>query len=130
MPPAPAPGTDEPAPAPPAPPVARLACADLVGKQVSGADIGVPSGTATVSEATAIAADAAGNPNGAYCKVRGSIAPVNPASPVINFALNLPQAWNSKAMQFGGGGFNGRLIDGTEQIRFGPIDKPTPLASG
>ncbi|MDM0043277.1 tannase/feruloyl esterase family alpha/beta hydrolase [Variovorax dokdonensis] len=131
--PTPAPGdpdeTDAAPPAPP-PPTARLACADLAGMQVAGADIGVPSGSATVTEATAIAADAAGNALGGYCKVRGTIAPMNPSSPVINFALNLPQAWNRKAMQFGGGGFNGRLIDGTEQIRFGPIDKPAPLALG
>jgi len=97
---------------------------------VAAGDIGVPSGAAVVTEASAVAAGAAGNTLGDYCKVRGTIAPLDGSAPVINFALNLPATWNRKAIQFGGGGFNGRLIDGTEQIRFGPIDKPAPLALG
>jgi feruloyl esterase len=83
-----------------------------------------------VASATLVAADAPGNNLGAYCKVRGTIAPVDPAAPVINFAVNLPETWNGKSIQFGGGGFDGILIEGTEQIRFGPPDKPAPLALG
>jgi len=116
--------------APPAPPPARLACADLSGRQVAAADIGLPTGGAKVTEATAVAADAPGNLYGAYCKLRGEIAPVDSAASPIQFALNLPQNWNSKAIQFGGGGFDGRLIDGTEPVRFGPADKPAPLTLG
>ena len=118
------PETETPAPPPPVP---KLACGDLSGKTIAAADIGLPSGGATITEATAVAAGAVGNLYGDYCKVRGTIAPVNPASPVINFALNLPINWNRKTIHFGGGGFNGNLIDVTEPIRFGPADKPAPL---
>lgn len=122
-------GDDDPAPPPP-PPLARMACGELAGRTVPAAAIGVASGDATVASATLVAADAPGNLHGAYCKVRGTIAPLDATAPLVHFALNLPENWNRKAMQFGGGGFNGRLIDGTEQVRFGPADKPAPLALG
>lgn len=108
----------------------QLACSDLGGRTLAGSVIAVPSGDATVLSATAVAAGAPGNLLGAYCAVRGTIAPMDPSAPLINFAVNLPQAWNRKAIQFGGGGFNGRLIDGTELVRFGPADQPAPLAKG
>ncbi|PMW46713.1 tannase/feruloyl esterase family alpha/beta hydrolase, partial [Pseudomonas sp. GW456-11-11-14-LB2] len=47
-----------------------------------------------------------------------------------HFAVNLPEEWNQKTIHFGGGGFDGVLIDGTEVIRFGPAGKPAPLALG
>lgn len=114
----------------PAPALVTMACADLAGRTIDATAIGIPSGAATVATATLIDAGAPGNTLGSYCEVRGSIAPIDLAAPVINFAVNLPETWNSKAIQFGGGGFNGRLIDGKEQIRFGPADKPAPLALG
>lgn len=112
------------------PPVVQLSCDALAGRTIEASAIGIASGAATVTAASAIAADAPGNLMGAYCQVRGAIAPLDPGAPVINFAVNLPDTWNGKTIQFGGGGFNGRLIDGTEQIRFGPADKPAPLALG
>jgi hypothetical protein len=116
---------------PPAPPPVQLAsCDSLAGRTIAATAIGAPSGAATVVTSTAIAADAPGNGLGAYCQVRGTIAPVDPAAPLINFAVNLPETWNNKTIQFGGGGFNGTLINGTEQVRFGPADKPAPLALG
>lgn len=116
---------------PPAPPVLQqMACADLAGRSIAASSIGQPSSGATVASATLVAANAPGNLLGAYCKVRGTIAPVNTASPVIHFAVNLPESWNGRSIQFGGGGFDGILIDGTEQVRFGPPDKPAPLALG
>ncbi|MBS0452201.1 MAG: tannase/feruloyl esterase family alpha/beta hydrolase [Proteobacteria bacterium] len=125
-----APPDDEPATSAPPPPAAKLACADLAGKTLSAADISLPTSGATITEAKAVAAGDAGNLYGDYCRLRGTIAPVNAGSPVINFALNLPANWNRKTIHFGGGGFNGTLIDGTEPIRFGPADKPAPLALG
>ncbi|MDA7418653.1 tannase/feruloyl esterase family alpha/beta hydrolase [Xenophilus arseniciresistens] len=125
------PGTPtEPGDPPPPPPPARIACAALAGMSVEASRIGVASGGAVVTEATPVAAADAGNTLGEHCRVRGRIAPVNPGSPVIEFAVNLPRAWNGKAIHFGGGGFNGRLIDGTEPVRFGLPDKPAPLALG
>lgn len=118
-------------PAASGPPYApALACASLAARGFSPAQLTLPSGGATVSEAVDVAADAEGNNLGAYCRIRGVIKPVNAGSPDINFALNLPLRWNGKTIHFGGGGFNGRLIDGTETIRFGPADKPAPLALG
>ena len=116
---------------PPPPAVTPVvACADLAGKSLPASMISLPTGGATVVSATAVAAGDAGNPNGDYCKVRGTIQPIDPASQSINFAVNLPEKWNQKTIHFGGGGFDGVLIDGTEQIRFGPREKPAPLALG
>ncbi|MCR6479376.1 tannase/feruloyl esterase family alpha/beta hydrolase [Variovorax sp. ZS18.2.2] len=115
---------------PPPTVVPVVACADLAGKSLPASLISLPTGGATVTSATPVAATDAGNPNGDYCKVRGTIQPVDPASQSINFAVNLPEKWNQKTIHFGGGGFDGVLIDGTEQIRFGPRDKSAPLALG
>ncbi|MDX3907209.1 MAG: tannase/feruloyl esterase family alpha/beta hydrolase [Pigmentiphaga sp.] len=129
-----APAGGDPSEEPPAasgPPYApALACASLGGRGFAPSQLTLPSGGAVVSEAAEIAADAEGNTLGAYCRIRGAIKPVNAGSPDIHFALNLPLRWNGKTIHFGGGGFNGRLIDGTETIRFGPADKPAPLALG
>ncbi|NML47273.1 tannase/feruloyl esterase family alpha/beta hydrolase [Ramlibacter sp. G-1-2-2] len=113
------------------PPAATaLACGDLAGRTVAASAIGVASGAATVASATLVAADATGNQLGAYCQVRGTIAPLDSAAPDINFAVNLPETWNGKSIQFGGGGFDGTLIDGKEQVRFGPPEKMAPLGLG
>jgi feruloyl esterase len=122
------PGGDTNAPPPPVQPV--LSCADLAGKSLPAALISLPTQGATVTSATAVAAGAAGNTLGDYCRVRGTIQPVDPASQAINFTVNLPEKWNQKTIHFGGGGFDGVLIDGTEVIRFGPAGKPAPLALG
>ncbi|WP_332740236.1 tannase/feruloyl esterase family alpha/beta hydrolase [Hydrogenophaga sp.] len=109
------------------PPVdAMAACAALSGFTLSAADLSLPTTGAAVTGATYLTGGTLGN----HCQVRGAIRPVDPSAPDITFAVNLPTTWNGKAIHFGGGGFNGRLIDGTEQIRFGPPDKPAPLALG
>jgi len=115
-------------PEPPATPV--LGCAELAGRTIAAGVIGLPTQGATVVSATPVAAGASGNTLGSHCQVRGTIQPIDASAPVINFAVNLPEQWNRKAIHFGGGGFNGRLIDGTEPVRFGPADKPAPLALG
>lgn len=107
-----------------------VGCAALAGLQIPAAQIGLPTQGATVTSATPVAAADAGNTLGDHCRVRGTIAPVDPQAPVITFAVNLPEQWNHKAIHFGGGGFNGTLIDGTESLRFGPPGKPAPLALG
>jgi hypothetical protein len=107
-----------------------LSCADLAGKSLPAALISLPTQGATVTSATPVAAGDAGNLLGDYCRVRGTTQPVDPASQAINFAVNLPEKWNQKTIHFGGGGFDGVLIDGTEVIRFGPAGKPAPLALG
>lgn len=115
---------------PSGPATPSVACASLAGMGLAATQIGLATGGATVNSAVEVAANEPGNVLGAYCRVRGSIQPVDPNAPAINFAVNLPQQWNRKVIHFGGGGFNGRLIDGTETIRFGPPGKPAPLALG
>ncbi|WP_229217344.1 tannase/feruloyl esterase family alpha/beta hydrolase [Massilia forsythiae] len=95
-----------------APPQA-LGCADMAGKTVSAAAIGLPTGGATVTSATVVAASEAGNANGEYCKVLGAILPDAGAAagtPNIHFQLNLPAAWNGKTVHMGGGGYNGTVV--------------------
>ncbi|WP_395320622.1 tannase/feruloyl esterase family alpha/beta hydrolase [Variovorax sp. UC74_104] len=116
---------------PPPPPVQPVtSCADLAGRSLPASLISLPTQGATVTSATPVAASDAGNTLGDYCRVRGTIQPVDPNSQSINFAVNLPETWNRKTIHFGGGGFDGVLIDGTEVIRFGPAGKPAPLALG
>lgn len=125
------PPTNDPPDNQPPPPVQPVvACADLNGKSLPASLISLPTQGATVTSATPVAAGDAGNSLGDYCRVRGTIQPVDPNASVINFAVNLPEKWNQKTIHFGGGGFDGVLIDGTELIRFGPAGKPAPLALG
>ncbi len=113
-------------------PVAQpLGCADLTGKTVASAAIGLPTTGAVVTSATVV--PAAGTGTGAvgeYCKVLGSIAPVDSTAPKILFQLNLPTAWNNKALMFGGGGYNGTIATGTGNVPAGPADQPIPLGRG
>ena len=45
----------------------------------------------------------------AYCAVDGSMAPVDPGAPPINFRVLLPAEWSHRAAQLGGGGINGTI---------------------
>lgn len=118
-------------PAPAVPALSALeACNALNGASLPASSLALASGGATVSKATLIAADAPGNSLGEYCKVRGAIAPVDASASSIHFAVNLPTQWNGKGIQFGGGGFDGTLIDGTETVRFALPGDPAPLSRG
>ncbi|AZG15669.1 tannase/feruloyl esterase family alpha/beta hydrolase [Cupriavidus pauculus] len=125
-------GGDPANPGNPATPVlsALEACNALNGVSLPASSLALPTSGASVTKATLIAADATGNTLGEYCQVRGAIAPVDGSSPSINFAVNLPTQWNGKGIQFGGGGFDGTLIDGTETVRFALPDDPAPLSRG
>ncbi|HCU0823451.1 tannase/feruloyl esterase family alpha/beta hydrolase [Acinetobacter nosocomialis] len=67
-----------------------------------------------------------------FCKVQGSIKAVNSSDPDIQFQVNLPIQWNYKAVQLGGGGFNGQLVTGTKGAYSGisnwPANTKVPLA--
>jgi Tannase and feruloyl esterase len=102
----------------------RGACVTLKGT-LPPSVVGMPSGVVTIESSTlmqpsAIAvADRGPTPAATitpaapeYCKVLGSIAPVDPAAPPIQFQVNLPITWNGRSVQYGGGGFNGTLITG------------------
>jgi Tannase and feruloyl esterase len=81
----------------------------------------LPTTGAVVDNAVLVAATAAGNSNGEYCMVKGSIHPVAATAPDIKFELNLPTTWNQRALHFGGGGYNGSLVSGLGAITFAPL---------
>lgn len=106
-------------------------CAALNGMTIAAADVGLPTSGATVTSTQIVAAAGVGAAAvGEYCKVLGDIDPVDPNAPKIKFQLNLPAAWNGKAMMFGGGGYDGILVTGTANVPAGPVDKPTPVGRG
>jgi len=105
-------------------------CAALAGHGIEPKLIGLASGGASITAATAERIAAAPQPGAAYCKVLGEIAPRDPAAPPIRFEINLPENWNRKAVQYGGGGFNGVLITGLDPLRDARLDTPVPLARG
>jgi Tannase and feruloyl esterase len=120
----------------------KAACATLVSPIPSSA-IGVPSGAAAIESATitpgAALTTADRGPTPAamitpatpdFCKVLGSIAPLDPAAPLIKFQVNLPLTWNGRSVQYGGGGFNGVLINALGLIPAARFDQPAPLAQG
>ncbi|MCA0851519.1 tannase/feruloyl esterase family alpha/beta hydrolase [Salipiger thiooxidans] len=68
---------------------------DLIGEPVSGVRL---------TDFTWVEAS---EPNPAYCRVEGAMAPIDPDAPDILFAVALPEAWSGRAAQIGGGGDNG-----------------------
>jgi pimeloyl-ACP methyl ester carboxylesterase len=110
---------------PPASAQTDRACADLAGNSIPASAIGLSTTGATVTSA----ADTSTVANGSFCKVQGAIHPVDPLAPDIRFQLNLPANWNGKALQMGGGGYDGRLVTG-EDSRFPDPKMPLPLAQG
>ena len=65
-----------------------------------------------------------------HCQVIGAIAPVDLKAPPIRFQVNLPTQWNGNSLQYGGGGFNGVLINGLALTPSARPDRPAPLARG
>ena len=114
------------------PVVAAIACAELAGKTVPASAIGLPTNGARVTAATVVKAGDAGNTNGDYCKLTGTIAPdaavAATGTPDINFQINLPETWNGKTVHMGGGGYNGTVVTGTTAVSFAPGS--VPLAQG
>ena len=110
--------------------MADAACARLSGQTIPASALGLPTTGASVSSATLVDANAPGNANGEFCKVAGVIHPIDPAAPGIQFEVNLPSSWNGKALQRGGGGYDGTVVSGLDQVPFGPMSGPTPLAQG
>lgn len=82
------------------------ACAAMNGRSVEAARIGLPTGGARVTSASLVAA-AGTEPE--YCRIEGSILPVDRNAPPINFALAVPTNWNGGSWQVGGGGVNGSI---------------------
>nr|WP_246385865.1 tannase/feruloyl esterase family alpha/beta hydrolase [Novosphingobium hassiacum] len=102
-------------------------CAELQGATIAATTITLPTTGAAVQSATLVGATAS-TPE--YCKVVGIISPVDPQAPPIKFQTNLPSSWNNKAMQFAGGGFNGIVRTGLDNVVHAPSQSPTPLDRG
>ncbi len=112
---------------PPAVRANEAACSALSRQTLTAGQIGLPTGGAKVASAALVPAAAGLS---AYCKVLGAIAPVDPHSTPILFQLNLPEAWNKKALQMGGGGLNGTVVNGLGRPNDSPPGDPLPLAQG
>jgi feruloyl esterase len=106
------------------------ACASLQGMSIPASAIGLPTSGAVVQTAAPIAASAKDNANGDFCKVTGIVKPHNPNSPNLEFAVNLPAAWNRRVLQMGGGGYNGTLVTGLAGFTLQPANVENPLKQG
>jgi acetyl esterase/lipase len=108
-----------------------LSCADMATQTVPASAIGLPTNGATVTAAVEVAAGGnAPQTYGDYCRVSIDINPVDPAAPRIMMELELPTAWNKRAMMFGGGGYNGSIPKLTDNVPAGPAQRPSPLGRG
>ena len=74
-------------------------CTSLQGFSVPATAIGLPNGGALVQTALFVVSSETGNSNGDFCKVTGIVKPHNPSSPNLEFEVNLPVAWNRRALQ-------------------------------
>jgi pimeloyl-ACP methyl ester carboxylesterase len=108
----------------------RSFCISLTGRTIAPDRIGLPSAGGKIISAEIATLTAANGASAQYCKVMAAIAPLDPKSYPINIEINLPLAWNGKAVQYGGGGFNGVLITGLDPLRDQPPDLPPPVVRG
>ena len=106
------------------------ACSSLQGMTIAAPAIGLPTSGAEVQTAAMVAASTANNANGDYCKVTGIVKPKNPSSPNLEFEVNLPASWNRRALQMGGGGYNGTLVTGLAGFTLQPAGVDNPLKQG
>lgn len=124
-------GSDAPPQAAAAPTATPLACAQLAGMAIPAASIGLPTTGGAVTTAAVVAPSGSGvTATPEYCLVNGSISPVDSSAPKIMFRVALPTVWNTKALMFGGGGFNGTIPSVAGNVPNGPSDQPTPLGRG
>ncbi len=103
------------------------ACNGLSQRAISAAAIGLPTGGGKVTSAEFIAAK---DDLPAYCKVLGAIAPLDPKATPVLFQVNLPDNWNKKAVQYGGGAMNGTVTTGLGPLPIQPPTAPLALARG
>lgn len=110
----------------------RLAvdCASLQGFAIPASAIGLPTGGATVESAVAVRASEPRNGDGNFCKVTGIIKNATASTAVFEFEVNLPDTWNGRALQMGGGGYDGSLVTGLGPYTLQLPGEATPLARG
>ena len=105
----------------------KVACKALRGLKIEASSIALPTNGADIRSAKLIH-----DSRGEYCKVLGGIMPVDPSGQQIRFEVNLPVRWNHKALQFGGGSFDGWLgaTNGLKRLPVSAATEPGPLARG
>lgn len=108
------------------PPLDPAACTAFVGTTIDERRIELPTTGAVVTSAEWVIDPMSGG----QCRVIGEIEPVDPTAPVIEFQVNLPESWNHRALQFGGGGYDGSLVTATGRYSQQPAGQPTPLQQG
>ena len=102
-------------------------CSKLKHLSIDASGIALPTLGGAVTSVKRVHGSAAG-----FCKVLGIIRSVDAAANPIRFEVNLPENWNDKAVQFGGGAFDGFLheSDGLRATVLGDKRLPTPLGRG
>ena len=117
------------APVPPfgQPPDPKISCQLLKKIIVPASAIGLATGGGYVRSAKLVR-----DRRGEYCKVLGGVRPIDPTAQDIRFEVNLPSQWNRKAVQFGGGSFDGWLgaTNGLNRTAVSVASEPGPLARG
>ena len=73
-------------------------CASLKGFAIPASAIGLPTGGATVETAVAVKSSEPKNVDGDFCKVTGIIKNATASTAVFEFEVNLPNAWNGRAL--------------------------------
>jgi len=106
------------------------ACASLQGFSIPASAIGLSTSGAVVQTAASVSAPDQGNVNGDFCKAIGIVKPQHAGSPSLEFEVNLPLTWNRRALQMGGGGYDGSLVTGLAQYTLQPPNTDTPLKQG
>jgi feruloyl esterase len=105
-------------------------CASLKDFSIPASAIALPTSGALVQDAESVAADAEKNVNGDFCRVTGVIKNASSSMAVFEFEVNLPNTWNGRAVQFGGGGYDGSLVTGLTRYSNQPPAADTPLKQG
>jgi hypothetical protein len=88
-------------------------CEKLLTLRIPAREIGLPTRGAVIRSAVVVAAS---GELPETCRVQGDIIGSRKDAPPIKFQINFPRNWNGKAVQFGGGGFNGMLVDGLQEV--------------
>jgi Tannase and feruloyl esterase. len=99
-----------------------LRCVEFAGAVLPPELIALPTAGVQIESAAMVAATAPGNQQGGeYCRITGRIKGLKASTPDIRFDLNLPRRWNGRALQIGGGGYNGVVVSGTGVMPFSRI---------
>lgn len=110
---------------------AQLTCEQMAGITIPASAIGMATSGAAAASAVAVAASGTGvTATPEHCLVSGTISPVDTTAPKIMFKVALPASWNSKAIMYGGGGFDGSVPNVVGNVPQGPASALTPLARG